>query len=138
MSSRSLFIDTSGFFALLVREDAAHERAAEFLRGWQSTGKYAFTSDYVVDETATLLKVRGEGHLLSRFFDSIIHSQALALAFVDEHRFYQSRDFLLKHLDHEFSFTDCTSFVLMKERGATEALTKNRHFREAGFQALLS
>ena len=35
------------------------------------------------------------------------------------------------------SFTDCTSFLLMKELGLREALTKDAHFAEAGFVPLL-
>jgi predicted nucleic acid-binding protein len=138
MNSRELFIDTSGFFSVLLRQDPAHAEAVEYLRKWQESGKYVFTTDYVVDETATLLKVRGAGHVLFRFFQVLDSSKALSLVFVDEDRFRKSRDFLLKHVDHGYSFTDCTSFVLMKERGATDALTKDKHFQEAGFTPLLS
>ena len=46
-----------------------------------------------------------------------------------------SRDVLA---DHRYSFTDCSSFVLMAELGLKQALTTDRHFIEAGFQALLA
>ena len=36
-----------------------------------------------------------------------------------------------------YSFTDCVSFVVMKELGLHEAVTKDGHFKEAGFTALL-
>ena len=39
--------------------------------------------------------------------------------------------------DKEWPLTDCVSFVVMKERGITEALTGDRHFEQAGFVALL-
>jgi uncharacterized protein len=38
----------------------------------------------------------------------------------------------------EWSLTDCISFVVMKERGLTDALTPDRHFEQAGFKILLS
>jgi predicted nucleic acid-binding protein len=39
--------------------------------------------------------------------------------------------------DKEWSLTDCISFVVMQERGLTEAMTADHHFEQAGFQALL-
>jgi predicted nucleic acid-binding protein len=39
--------------------------------------------------------------------------------------------------DKEWGMTDCISFVLMRERGLTEALTADEHFRQAGFTVLL-
>jgi hypothetical protein len=39
--------------------------------------------------------------------------------------------------DKDWSLTDCTSFIVMKDRGIHEALTADRHFEQAGFAALL-
>jgi predicted nucleic acid-binding protein len=39
--------------------------------------------------------------------------------------------------DKEWSLTDCISFVVMEERGITQALTYDHHFEQAGFTALL-
>jgi len=38
--------------------------------------------------------------------------------------------------DKDFSFTDCTSFVLMREMRLTQALTTDSHFRQMGFQVV--
>jgi predicted nucleic acid-binding protein len=42
-----------------------------------------------------------------------------------------------QHADKEWTLTDCASFVVMRERGITAALTGDRHFEQAGFTALL-
>ena len=47
-------------------------------------------------------------------------------------------DFFLKHEDRAWSFTDCLSFVVMNDRRLRDSLTKDDHFREAGFQPLLA
>jgi hypothetical protein len=39
--------------------------------------------------------------------------------------------------DKEWGLTDCISFVVMQDRGVTEALAADRHFEQAGFRALL-
>jgi len=39
--------------------------------------------------------------------------------------------------DKEWSLTDCISFVVMKQEGLTEALTRDHHFEQAGFKSLL-
>ena len=42
-----------------------------------------------------------------------------------------------QHVDKEWTLTDCTSFVVMRERAITKALTADHHFEQAGFVALL-
>jgi uncharacterized protein len=39
--------------------------------------------------------------------------------------------------DKDWSLTDCASFIVMAERGLTDALTSDEHFRQAGFRPLL-
>jgi predicted nucleic acid-binding protein len=39
--------------------------------------------------------------------------------------------------DKSWSLTDCASFIIMREEGATDALTHDHHFEQAGFKALL-
>jgi len=52
-------------------------------------------------------------------------------------QFDAALEFHSLHHDKEWTLTDCVSFLLMRERGITEALTGDRHFEQAGFTALL-
>src|ERR1035438_10347280 len=72
------------------------------------------------------------------FFGEAKESQALTLEWTSPGRFAAARKFMLKHLDQEFSFTDCVSFVVMKEFRLTDALATDNHFRIAGFNPLLA
>ena len=132
------FIDTSGFYALLVENDSAHAAATRWLASARSHRARVVTTDYVLDETATLLKARGHRDLVEAFFAQLDRSEVCTVFRVDRDQFDRARAFFVKHADHEYSFTDCTSFVVMLERGIREALTKDGHFAEAGFRAILA
>ena len=132
-----IFIDTSGFYALLVKRDAMHKKASGILRKAAADKTRFITTDYILDETATLLNVRGHPHLLSDFFESIFTSKACRIEWMDHDRFLKTRKLFLKHHPHDWSFTDCFSFITMKELGIYEALSKDKHFRNAGFHPLL-
>lgn len=95
------------------------------------------TSDYVLDETATLLKARGYRQLISQLFERVMGSQAMRIEWMDTERFELTRRFFLKHNDKNWSFTDCFSFCLMRSLRINDALTKDEHFGQAGFNPLL-
>jgi uncharacterized protein len=50
---------------------------------------------------------------------------------------YKAVALFAQHHDKDWSLCDCTSFVLMRERGITHALAADHHFDQAGFTALL-
>ena len=131
------FVDTSGFYALLVKDDRMHARAVQLLeRAAKSSGRFT-TTDYVLDETATLLNARGHGRLAEAFFQTVFASRACRIEWMDPDRFAQTRQFFLKHHDKSWSFTDCFSFLVMRDLGLRDALTTDAHFRQAGFNPLL-
>ena len=131
------FIDTSGFYALLVKRDSMHGKAKDILRKAANENVLFVTTDYILDETATLLHARGHANILSDMFDVVLESRACNIEWMDQDRFLKSRSLFLKYADHSWSFTDCFSFMIMKELRLTKALTKDGHFREAGFVPLL-
>jgi predicted nucleic acid-binding protein len=135
--AREALVDTSGFYALLVKADAAHKPAREVIDRAVKNKSLFVTTDYILDETATLLSARGYGHLVPEYFESVFSSKACRVEWMNPERFGKTRSFFQKHKDHVWSFTDCFSFVLMKEQGIHEAVTKDSHFKEAGFIPLL-
>jgi predicted nucleic acid-binding protein len=131
------FIDTSGFFALLVAKDDRHGAVRTFMHRAAEERLPLMTTDYVLDETATLLAARGLQRLTVPFFDPVLTSKACRIEWTDSERFRATVRFLTHHQDKDWSFTDCLSFVVMEELSLQRALTKDRHFRQAGFTALL-
>ena len=132
-----IFVDTSGFYSLLVSRDDRHPQASRLLGEARRHKRRFTTTDYVLDETATLLRARGHGHLVPVLLETVFASAACTVHWTDEDRFRATSDFFLKHDDQAWSFTDCLSFVVMKDKRLHESLTKDAHFREAGFEPLL-
>ena len=132
-----LFIDTSGYFSCLVQRDDRHWEAAAILREARGHRRLV-TTDYVLDELVTLLRARRLGHLVDRVFEITFSSRVCRVEWMDRPRFEVVREYLRQHADHAYSFTDCFSFCIMAQLGLDEALTKDEHFREAGFQPLLA
>ena len=135
--ARDIFVDTSGFYALLVAKDDRHKAASDILRKAAKRKQCFVTTDYVLDETATLLNARGHRHLLKDFFESVLVSAACRTVWMDAGVFSITCSSFIKHQDQDWSFTDCVSFVVMRRERIREALTKDAHFAAAGFRALL-
>jgi uncharacterized protein len=132
-----IFVDTSGFYAILADDDSKHRTAIRILADSSRSKRGFVTTDYVLDELATLLKARGRGHMTGPFFEKLREGQACRVEWTDAERFQESLKFFLKHSDQPYSFTDCLSFWLMKTERIQDALSKDQHFRQAGFTALL-
>ena len=130
---REVFIDTSAFYALLVKNDDAHAPMARQMVHAARTRQRFVTTDYVLDETATLLKARGHALLVVPFLSDMLASQSCRIVWMDSDLFRTALAFFSKHDDQAWSFTDCVSFAVMKQMGLNAALTKDHHFRAAGF-----
>ena len=135
--ANDIFIDTSGFFAMLSSDDDRHAAAAKLVAAARKRKRGFVTTDYVLDETATLLKARRKPHLIAKLFERLDQSRACRIEWTDSERFQDVRAFFVKHTDQDWSFTDCLSFVVMSNLRLRDALTKDAHFHQAGYTALL-
>ncbi|NWF54093.1 MAG: type II toxin-antitoxin system VapC family toxin [Syntrophaceae bacterium] len=132
-----IFIATSGFYALLVRGDDRHIRAAEVFREAARKKRGLVTTDYVLDEIATLLVARGYTAVLANFFNRVRESEACRVDWMDADYFEKTKELFLKIPPRRWSFTDCFSFIIMKELRLRDAVSKDSHFKTAGFTPLL-
>jgi len=137
MASDAVFADASFFFALAAKRDVAHPSAVAEFGTLLRKQRRIVTTDYVVDEALTLTKARTNAAVAVALLDRIERSEAIDVEMVSVSRLDLAKAFFRKHADHEYSFTDCTSFVIMRELKITEALTTDHHFTEAGFRPLL-
>ena len=132
-----IFVDSSAWYASEVEDDVNHEQARKFLSQLAS-GRHgvAITTDYVLDETMTLLRSRRGLPDAVTFIDKIRKSKSIRVFWVNENIFEKALIIFRNKSDVTWSFTDCTSFALMKDLSLTEAFTFGSHFLEAGLQKL--
>jgi predicted nucleic acid-binding protein len=133
-----IFIDTSGFYALLVRADERHGRARDAMRKAAKRRQRFITTDYILDETSTLLMARRCPSVIPALFEAVSASKACRIVWMDAERFERAKDLFIKNIANAWSFTDCFSFIVMRELRLREALSKDQHFRNAGFTPLLA
>jgi uncharacterized protein len=132
-----IFVDTSAWYAAEVEDDINHQNARNFLVQL-AQGKHgvAITTDYVLDETLTLLRSRRGLTDAVTFIDKIRRSKSIRLFWIGEGVFEKALGIFRKRNDVAWSFTDCTSFALMNDLSITEAFAFDGHFEQAGFQKL--
>jgi len=100
------------------------------------TVKNLVTSDYVLDESITLVQIAHSHSKAAEFARTTINSRLVKILYMDEETFLQSLDLFERSKDKAWSFTDCTSFTLMKKTGLSQAFAFDPHFEQAGFHTL--
>lgn len=136
MVTETLF-DTSGFFALINNQDPVHDKAVAWIER-QPRRIRPVSTEWIVGETCTLLVARKRPHLVARFLNYVDSSAALLLVNPDDTLLRAAKAMIRQQAGQGYSFVDCISFCLMKELGIRSAFTTDRHYRKAGFSALLA
>jgi uncharacterized protein len=131
---RELFVDTGAWFAVQTPDDRWHEAAASTLRWVVSNEVVLVTTNHVVGETYTLLRVRQGLAAARRFITALRESPRVIRLHVGEDLERQAWTLLEQFEDQAFSFVDGTSFVTMKHRDLSQAFAFDQHFRTAGFR----
>jgi predicted nucleic acid-binding protein len=137
MAATDVFMHSVGFLALWDAGDEHHTAAVRLQKRLAQQRRRFLTTDYIVDETVTLLLVRHSHAAAVDFLETIERSEALRLEWIGPERFQAAGAFFRKHSDKEWSFTDCVSFAAMREFHVREAFTTDHHFKQAGFVPLL-
>jgi predicted nucleic acid-binding protein len=128
------FADTGYFLALVNPRDALHSSA----RSWcGALDQPIVTTSWVVQELADGLCAPATRATFVRIFASMEADPETTIIPFEAALGRRGLDLYARRPDKAWSLTDCISFVVMSERGMTEALTGDHHFEQAGFRALL-
>lgn len=127
-----LFVDTWGWVAVADRRDPGHGAATEIFRQARRSGG-AITSNFILDETFTLLFRRRPFEDAWRFTTTIVKSPFIDIQEVTEARFVRTIELRKQFSDKpRISFTDLSTMAVMMELGVAEILTADRHFTHVG------
>ena len=130
---KGLFTDTAGWVACADESDPSHKQAAKERDAWLAKGGVLVTTDYVIDETLTLIRVRLGLQAAEEWWEQIESSARLRWEWIGIERAEKARGMFFRFRDKDFSFTDCTSFVVMKELKLRQVLTTDHHFAQMRF-----
>jgi len=133
----SIFVDTSAFLALEDESDQHHEEALRFRDQQLLSGSYQLiTTSYILDETLTLVRSRLGITPSIDFSRKVRRSRIVRVISVSSEVEEKALDLFERYDDKDFSFTDCVSFVVMKDLGIRDAFTFDEHFVQAGLSRL--
>ena len=130
------FIDTWGWLTLRDRDESRHGDVKEFYQQLRDENEMIYTSDYVLDETITLvfkrLPFKTAKESLAKL-DKAIEQGYLQVEWVTPERFEKAKILRLKYQDKpKISFTDLSSMVVMEELGLKDIITGDEHFEHVG------
>ena len=133
---RLLFVDTAGWMSCADEADPAHARVVAERDAWIEQSGVLVTTDYVVDETLTLIRTRLSLRAAEAWWEQVAGSRRLRWEWVLPERAEKARSLFFRFRDKDYSFTDCTSFVVMKELRVRQVLTTDNHFAQMGFHTI--
>lgn len=133
---KRIFVDTAGWMSMADGSDRLHKDAVTVRDDWMREGGVLITTDYVVDEALTLVRMRLGIDAAERWWSQVSESPRVRMEWVHGERVSKALVWFFRWRDKSFSFTDCTSFVVMRELRIRKALTGDRHFADAGFEVL--
>ena len=124
-----VFLDTAFVYALINTRDDWHGRAVQWQARLAAECRPLLTTEFVLMEIGdglAALRFRSQAtQILLTLRSSALVEVVPASARLVEEAFtlYRARN------DKDWGLTDCSSFVVMRERGLSDALTMDHHFQ---------
>jgi predicted nucleic acid-binding protein len=137
MNTESVLVDTWGWLALADDGEPRHRDVRALIQNAWRQGQAVLTTDYVLDETFTLVFRRLPFARANRFvaiLESAEKQESLRVEAIGTDRFARAKKLRLRFRDKPLiSFTDLTTMVVMQELRIKRVITADDHFRHVGF-----
>jgi len=132
-----LFLDTAFAVALSVTTDKYHQRAKNIAMEMKANDSRMVTTRAVILEIGNALSKLRYRNAAIQLLESLERDPSVEIISLTEQMYNQAFSLFRSRRDKEWGITDCISFVVMKERNITDALTTDEHFEQAGFKVML-
>lgn len=135
-----VFVDAGPLVSLVSPRDQYHRDTLKLLQQLNTHYFQMVTTDYIISEALTSVITTTKGgyrqaiNLINWLFKNpaIVH-----LNWITQRHFFEAlQTFSRFNKDKIWSFTDCTSYVLIKELKIDQVFTFDRHFKQMGFSLL--
>ena len=134
---RLLFVDSFFYIAVLLRRDRHHERAREIARSLRNCSY--LTTDAVLLEVLAFVAEGGPQlrEEAAGLVDDLRSDATVEIASINRELFDAGLKLYRERTDKGYSLADCIAMHLCAERGITEVLSHDVHFRQEGLVTLL-
>jgi hypothetical protein len=132
-----VFLDTGFVIALSVPNDRLHDKAVLLADQIESEGIRVITTRAVMLEIGNALSKSRYRPAAVKLFDALEADPNVEILPLSEDIFSRAVELFRKRSDKEWGLIDCVSFVVMKDREITDALTSDEHYEQSGFRVLL-
>jgi hypothetical protein len=127
-----IFVDTLFIVALINKRDQYHQIALNLAEQYENCP--LITTDAIFLESGNKLSANYRNEVVE-LIEQFLASDEVDVIRLTPELFDESLRLYKKHQDKSWGLVDCFSFVVMKQHKLSQALTFDRHFIQAGFQA---
>jgi predicted nucleic acid-binding protein len=124
-----IFVDSGAWFSVFVADDPDYEAATNW---FASNSAPLICTDFIVDETLTLLRARNQPKKALEAGTRFFAGQLAEIHYLSPEEIAAAWDVFRRFADKSWSFTDCTSKVLVEKFGIKTAFSFDHHFRQFG------
>jgi uncharacterized protein len=124
-----ILVDTGAWYANFIPTDPDHAAATAWLDGNREP---LITTDYIIDETLTLLRARGQRRRALEAVVEFFSREVAEVHFITPADIAAAAEAFRTYADKDWSFTDCTSKAVIESLGIKTAFSFDRHFRQFG------
>ena len=131
---KKTFVDTAFILAVVSEKDELHQKSRELVKIYGTLPW--MTTDLVLYEVANSL-ARNAKPQAQKIISEFLEADGIEIVYASPALFRKGFALYCKYAYKTWGLVDCVSFVVMRENGITDALTNDKHFRQAGFNALM-
>jgi hypothetical protein len=129
---KTVFVDTSGFYAFLDGKDHFHGKAKSAFLAAEKEGWRLVTTNYVLHESWALIQARLGWSAVEAWRSNMV--SICEIAWVDQHIHELGEARCRQARERRLSLTDCVSIESMKRNGVLFAIADDEHFKREGFK----
>jgi len=132
-----VFLDTAYAIALASPNDLFHSQAILLADRLEAASTRLVTTHAILLEIGNALSKQRYRNAAVRLLAALKADPKIEIIPLSEQLYSRALQLYGERPDKEWGLTDCVSFIVMQDRGMTEALTTDEHFQQAGYQALM-